>query len=48
VQDVQYREKVSFDDFGDVEINFLNQIEEKFENQLDHYVELVGMAYFDF
>jgi hypothetical protein len=39
---------MSLDDFGDVEANFLDHIEEEFENQLDHYVELVGMANFDF
>jgi hypothetical protein len=38
----------SFDDFGDVEIDFLDQIEEEFEDQLDHYVELVDMTNFDY
>ncbi len=38
------RNSVSFDDFGDVEANFLNQIKEEFKDQLDHYVELVDMA----
>ncbi len=42
------RRYVSFDDFGDVETNFLNHIEKEFENQLDHYVELVDMTNFDF
>jgi hypothetical protein len=37
----------SFDDFGDVEVDFLDQIEEEFEDQLDHYVELVDMTNFD-
>jgi hypothetical protein len=37
----------SFDDFGDVEVDFLDQIEEEFEDQLDHYVELVDMTHFD-
>jgi hypothetical protein len=32
-------------DFKDVEANFLDQIEEKFE---DHHVELIDMANFDF
>jgi hypothetical protein len=36
------------DDFGNVETYFLDNIEEEFENRLDHYVELVGMANFDF
>ncbi len=35
---------MSFDDFGDVEANFLDQIEEEFKDQLDHYVKLVDMA----
>jgi hypothetical protein len=34
---------VSLYDFQDVETKFLNQIEEEFENQLDHHVELVDM-----
>jgi hypothetical protein len=42
------RKNVSFDDFGEVEANFLNHIEEEFENQLNHYVELIDIAYFDF
>jgi len=42
------RKSVSLDDFGDVETNFLDHIEEKLENQLDHYVELIDIAYFDF
>ncbi len=37
----------SFDDFGDVEVDFLDQIEEEFEDQLDHYVKLVDMTNFD-
>ncbi len=37
----------SFDDFGDVEVDFLDQIEEEFEDQLDHYVELVDITNFD-
>jgi hypothetical protein len=32
MQGVQYWEKMSFDDFGDCEINFLNQIEKEFRN----------------
>jgi hypothetical protein len=37
----------SLNDLGDVKPNFLNQIEEDFETQLDHYVvEFVDMAYF--
>jgi hypothetical protein len=36
------------DDFGNVEAYFLDQIEQEFENQLDQYVELVGMENFDF
>ncbi len=28
-----------------LKIYFLNEIEEEFENQLDHYFELVDMAY---
>jgi hypothetical protein len=39
---------VSLDDFKDVEISFLDQIGKEFENQLDHYFELVDMANFDF
>jgi hypothetical protein len=35
---------VSLDDFGDVEANFLDHIEEEFENQLDHHVELIDIA----
>jgi hypothetical protein len=38
----------SLDDLEDVKANFLNQIEEEFENQLDHYIEFVDMAYFAF
>ncbi len=38
----------SLDDFGNVEAYFLDQIEQEFENQLDQYVELVGMENFDF
>jgi hypothetical protein len=36
--------KMSLDEFGDVEANFQNQIEEKFINELDHYVKLVDMV----
>jgi hypothetical protein len=39
---------VSPNDFGEVEANFVDPIEEEFENQLDHYVELIDIAYFDF
>jgi hypothetical protein len=39
---------VSLDDFGDVEVNFLNHIEKDFESQLYCHVKLVDMAYFDF
>jgi hypothetical protein len=39
---------VSLDDFKEVEIIFLDQIEKEFENQLDHYFELVDMANLDF
>jgi len=39
---------MSLDDFKDVEINFLDQIEKEFEIQLDHYFELVDMANFHF
>ncbi len=42
------KKNVSLDDFGEVEANFLNQFEQEFENQLDHYVELIDIAYFDF
>jgi len=35
---------LSLDDFGEVEANFLDPIEEEFENQLDH-VELIDIAY---
>jgi len=38
---------VFLDDFGDVEIDFLAQIEE-FEDQLDHYVKFVDMTNFYF
>ncbi len=38
---------VSFDDFGDVGTNFLNHIEDEFENQLNHHFELVDMTNFD-
>jgi hypothetical protein len=38
----------SFDDFGDVEAKFLDQIEEEFEDQVDHYVKHVDMVAFDF
>jgi hypothetical protein len=39
---------VFLDDFGDVEIDFLNQIEEEFEGQLYHYVKFVDMTNFYF
>jgi hypothetical protein len=39
---------VFFDDFGDAKTIFQNHIEEEFENQLDHYIELVDMTNFDF
>jgi hypothetical protein len=42
------KKNVSFDDFGDAKTIFLNHIEKEFENQLDHYVDLVDMTYFDF
>jgi hypothetical protein len=42
------RKSVSLDDFGEVEASFLDHIEGEFENQLDHYVELIDIAYFDF
>jgi predicted glycoside hydrolase/deacetylase ChbG (UPF0249 family) len=32
---------------GMLEAYFLDQIEEEFENQLDRYVELVGIEIFD-
>jgi hypothetical protein len=36
---------LSSNDFGEVEANFLDPIEDEFENQLDHYVELIDIAY---
>lgn len=48
VQGVTYWERVFLDDFGDVEIDFLDQIEEGFEYQLDHYVKFVDMINFYF
>jgi len=42
------RKNVFLDDFGDVEAIFLDYIEEEFENQSNHYVEFVDIAYFDF
>jgi hypothetical protein len=42
------KKSVSLDDFRDVEANLLDHIEEEFENQLDHHVELIDIAYFDF
>jgi hypothetical protein len=39
---------MSLDAFGDIEANFLYHIEEEFEKQLDHHVELIDIAYFDF
>ncbi len=38
----------SLDDFVDVEVDFKNQIEEEFEDHLDHYVQFVDMIDFDF
>ncbi len=38
------RKSVSLDDFGDVEANFLNHIDEEFENQLCHYAELIDIC----
>jgi hypothetical protein len=35
-------------DLKNVKVNFLNQIKKEFENQLNHYVELVDKTYFDF
>jgi hypothetical protein len=32
----------------DVEVDFKNQIEEEFEDHLDHYVQFVDMIDFDF
>jgi len=48
VQGVQYWERVFLDDFGDVEIDFLDQIEKEFKDQLDHYVKFVDMKNFYF
>jgi len=42
------RKNAFLDEFGDVEANFKNQIEEKFLNKLDHYVKLVDMVDYDF
>jgi hypothetical protein len=42
------RKNVSLAEFGAVEANFKNQIEEKFINELDHYVKLVDMVDYDF
>ncbi len=42
------RKSVSLDDFRDVEANFLHHIEKEFKHQLNHYVELIDIAYFDF
>jgi hypothetical protein len=42
------KKNVFLDDFRDVEAKFLDHIEKEFENQLDHYVELIDIAYFDF
>jgi hypothetical protein len=36
---------LSPNDFGEVEANFLDPIKEEFENQLDHYVKLINIAY---
>jgi len=38
---------VSPDNFGEVETNFLDPIQEEFENQLDHYVEFIDTSCFD-
>jgi len=38
------RKSVSLDDFGEVEVNFLDHIDEEFENQLNHYVELIDIC----
>ncbi len=35
-------------DLKNVGVNFLDQIEKEFENQLNHYIELVDKTYFDF
>ncbi len=48
VQGVQYWKRVFLYNFGDVEIDFLDQIEEEFEDQLDHYVKFVDMTNFYF
>ncbi len=48
VQGVQYWKIVFLYNFGDVEIDFLDQIEEEFEDQLDHYVKFVDMTNFYF
>jgi hypothetical protein len=39
---------VSLDEFGDIQANVLDHIEEEFENSLDHYVEFITIAFFDF
>ncbi len=39
---------MSLRELKNVEVNFLHQIEKEFENQLNHYIELVDMTYFDF
>jgi hypothetical protein len=38
----------SLDNFVDVKVDLKNQIEEEFEDQLDHYVQFVDMIDFDF
>jgi len=42
------RKSVSPHDLKNVGVNFLDQIEKEFENQLNHYIELVDKTYFDF
>ncbi len=37
-----------FDDFEDVKTNVLDEIEKELEDQLNQYVELVDITYFDF
>ncbi len=34
---------MTLDDFRDVEADFLNWIEEEFENQLDYYVDILSL-----
>jgi hypothetical protein len=42
------KNNVSLHDFGNVEIQFKNWIEEEFEGQLDHYVKFDDMKYYNF